>query len=471
MRIVCFLAGLLLWSGVVQAQTTFRLTRIPATTPANAVLYLAGSFNNWNPSSAAHAFTRNPDGTYQLTLPAAVTGPVAFKVTRGAWTSSETDTQNNDVANRRYTINKGPATVDLQVLNWKDFGGSSKPCQSTALQPNVQIISATFEMPQLKRTRRIWIYLPNDYATNSAKRYPVLYMHDGQNVFDACTSFAGEWSVDETLSELQQQGLDAVGSIVVAVDHGGSDRMNELSPWRNLKYGGGQGDQYVDFLVETLKPYVDAHYRTLTGREFTGIAGSSMGGLISTYAALKYPNVYSKVAVFSPAFWFAEDSLRQYVRQHPANPNTRFYFLCGTTEGSNMVPLMRSIHDSLARSGVPSTNLSFNPRPDGQHSEWFWRREFPAAYMWLKVPVRSKEKENPLPFSAYLSAAGTELVVHLRYGQVQAKLEIKDSKGNTRLQQRVQLGRQVDVRQLPKGRYTLWLTTKHQQGMQMLLLN
>jgi predicted alpha/beta superfamily hydrolase len=258
------------------------------------------------------------------------------------------------------------------------------------LQPNVQLVSATFEMPQLKRTRRVWIYLPNDYAANPAKRYPVLYMHDGQNVFDACTSFAGEWGVDETLSELQQQGLDASGSIVVAVDHGGTERLNELSPWRNLKLGGGQGDQYVDFLVKTLKPYIDVHYRTLPGREFTGIAGSSMGGLISTYAALKYPNVYSKVGVFSPAFWFAEKSFLQYLRQHPANPDTRFYFVCGTTEGGNMVPLMQATHDALARGGVLAANLSFNPRPDGQHSEWFWRREFSAAYRWLMAPAGSK---------------------------------------------------------------------------------
>lgn len=451
------------------AQTTFRLTRVPATTPANAVLYMAGSFNNWNPGSAAHTFTRNADGSYQLTLPTTVTGPVEFKITRGAWTSSETDAQNNDVANRRYTINTSPATVNLQVLNWKDFGGSNKPCQSTALQPNVQIISTAFEMPQLRRTRRIWIYLPNNYATDSAKRYPVLYMHDGQNVFDACTSFAGEWGVDETLSQLQEQGFDIGASIVVAVDHGDTERLNELSPWRNRKLGGGQGDQYVDFLVETLKPYIDSHYRTLTNREFTGIAGSSMGGLISTYAALKYPTVYSKVGVFSPAFWFAEDSLMQYVRQHPANPNTRFYFVCGTTENSNMVPLMQAMHDALMRGGVPAANLKFNVRADGQHAEWFWRREFLDAYRQLSAYVRSKDNKSPLPFSAYLNSDGTKLVMHWRYEQVKPVLEIEDSKGNTRLRQQVQADMPISVRRLPKGSYVLRLTTEHQQGTQLLV--
>jgi metallo-beta-lactamase class B len=394
MRILLLLVGLLLWVGVASAQTTINVVRVPATTPADAVLYVAGSFNNWDPGNAAYAFTRRPDGTYRLILPPTVNGPIEYKITRGVWASAETDAQHKGIKNRRFTVGNGRAIVEMQVENWQDFGGSNKPCESTALQPNVQIISTTFNMPQLKRTRRIWIYLPNDYATNATKRYPVLYMHDGQNVFDTCTSFAGEWGVDETLSELQKQGLDTAGSIVVAVDHGGTERLNELSPWRNLKLGGGQGDQYVDFLVETLKPYIDANYRTLTAREFTGIAGSSMGGLISTYAALKYPMVYSKVGVFSPAFWFAKDSLMQYLRQHPANPATRFYFVCGTTEGQSMVPLMQTVHDALLRSGVPAANLSFNPRTDGQHSEWFWKREFPAAYRWLSAPAERRVKSK-----------------------------------------------------------------------------
>ncbi|WP_022823538.1 alpha/beta hydrolase [Hymenobacter norwichensis] len=394
MRILLLLAGLLLWAGCLSAQTTINVVRVPATTPTDAVLYMAGSFNNWDPGNAAYAFTRRPDGTYRLILPATVNGPIEYKITRGTWASAETNAQHKGIENHRFTVGSGRAIVEMQVENWQDFGGANKPCESTALQPNVQIINTAFDIPQLKRTRRIWVYLPNDYATNATKRYPVLYMHDGQNVFDACTSFAGEWGVDETLSELQKQGLDATGSIVVAVDHGGTERLNELSPWRNLKLGGGQGDQYVDFLVETLKPYIDAHYRTLTTREFTGIAGSSMGGLISTYAALKYPMVYSKVGVFSPAFWFAKDSLLQYLRQHPANPATRFYFVCGTTEGQSMVPLMQTVHDALLCSGVPAANLSFNPHTDGQHSEWFWKREFSAAYRWLSAPAEGGMKSK-----------------------------------------------------------------------------
>ncbi|UOG76663.1 alpha/beta hydrolase-fold protein [Hymenobacter tibetensis] len=395
--------------------------------------------------------------------------PVACTCTCGVWTPGDTDAPHNDIDNRRITLGNSLTTVTLQVLNRKDSGGGAAPCQSTALQPNVHIISTSFEMPQLKRTRRVWIYLPNDYATNPTKRYPVLYLHDGQNVFDTCTSFAGEWGVDETLSELQQQGLDATGSIAVAIDHGGTDRLNELSPWRNLKLGGGQGDQYVDFLVETLKPYIDAHYRTLTGREFTGIVGSSMGGLISTYAALKYPNVYSKVGVFSPAFWFAQQSLFQYVRQHPAHPDTRFYFVCGTTEGQNMVPLMRAMHDALVRGGVPAANLSFNPQTDGQHSEWFWRREFPAAYQWLSAPPSTQEAAAPLPFSAYATATKEEVLVELPAGLQQAQLTVTDKAGQVMFEAEVGSGDAVKLSGLPRGIYMLRVSAGKYTGVQMLV--
>ncbi|GAA3929882.1 alpha/beta hydrolase-fold protein [Hymenobacter algoricola] len=455
---------------LAQAQVTFKITGVPANTPATAVLYMAGSFNSWNPGSAAHALTKNADGTYQLTLPAG-TGAVEYKFTRGAWASVESDGQNQDIANRTYTVGSAPATVLLQVLNWKDLSGGGS-CQSTAVQPNVQVMSTSFPIPQLGRTRRVWLYLPNDYAANSTKRYPVLYMHDGQNVFDACTSFSGEWGVDETLRQLQQSGLDASGSIVVAIDNDGAQRLNEYSPWNNPQYGGGQGDQYVDFLVQTLKPYIDTNYRTLTGREYTGIAGSSMGGLISTYAALKYPSVFSKVGVFSPAFWFAQQPLFQYVQQHPANPDTRFYFVSGTTESQTMVPLMQAMRDALQAGGVPAANLSYTTRADGQHAEWFWKREFAAAYQWLYAPVIPTGTNGgrlALAFSAYPNPTRSTLTVQLPETVKEAKLEVLDSTGRVVLKSRVRAGQSVDVSRLAKGAYFLQLTAGKHTGTQSLL--
>jgi metallo-beta-lactamase class B len=230
------------------------------------------------------------------------------------------------------------------------------------------------------------VYLPPGYAT-SGRRYPVLYMHDGQNVFDAATSFAGEWGVDETLDSLAARGDR--GAIVVAVDNGGSHRLDEYDPWRHPdpRLGGGEGDAYVAFLATTLKPYVDRHYRTLPDARHTGVAGSSMGGLISLYAALRRPDVFGRAAVFSCACWIARPAVYDFARRaRPGRTPPRLYFVVGGAETSNDMPArdQGDMVRTLAAAGF-RTGQAVVARvvPDGQHAEWFWRREFAAAYRWL----------------------------------------------------------------------------------------
>jgi len=156
------------------------------------------------------------------------------------------------------------------VEEWTD--NVEKKSRVSTAGENVHIVDTAFLIPQLNRTRRVWIYLPRDYS-RSGERYPVLYMQDGQNVFDDLTSFAGEWSVDETLDSI---GNHTSEMIVVAVDHGGDKRVNEYCPYDMEKYGAGEGDRYVDFLVKTLKPFIDKTYRTEKGKKNTFIAGSSI---------------------------------------------------------------------------------------------------------------------------------------------------------------------------------------------------
>jgi metallo-beta-lactamase class B len=249
----------------------------------------------------------------------------------------------------------------------------------------VSVLDTAFAMPELGRRRRVWIYLPPDYAT-SGRRYPVLYMHDGQNVFDAATAFAGEWGVDESLDSLH--ALGDPGAIVVAVDHGGERRLDEYSPWIHARHGGGQGDAYADFLAYTLKPYVDRRFRTLPDRGSTAVAGSSMGGLISLYAALRHPDVFGRAAVFSPALWFAADSVFALARRSgPPRAGTRIYIVTGAREGDTPEAYARdhrAMADTLAAAGFAAgREVEAHVRADGTHSEWFWQREFPAAYLWL----------------------------------------------------------------------------------------
>jgi metallo-beta-lactamase class B len=241
-------------------------------------------------------------------------------------------------------------------------------------------------MPELGRTRRVWIYLPPGYSAGTS-RYPVLYMQDGQFLFHDSTSFLKEWRVDESLDSLA--ALGDPGVIVVAVDHGGLLRTSEYSPWRHPLYGGGEGAKYADFLVNTLKPCIDSAYRTLPDRENTGIAGSSLGGLISLYAAVRYPDVFGKAGIFSPALWFSPEVFA-FVRSLPATSGSRFYFVSGALEGPDAASAdiyvrdQKRMIDVMIAGGVASErNVMSREVPEGRHSERLWREEFPAAYRWL----------------------------------------------------------------------------------------
>ncbi|HEU0300530.1 MAG TPA: alpha/beta hydrolase-fold protein [Longimicrobium sp.] len=376
-------ALVLLGAAPAGAQLTVRLS-VPEGTPPDAVVYVAGTFNGWNPANPAWRLAAVGPGEYALTLPEEVRGPVEFKFTLGSWDRVEADAAGADVPNRRFTVpDDGAATYAGEVTAWRD--GSPRPARASTARANVTVLDPAFAIPQLGRTRRVWIYLPPDYAT-SDKTYPVLYMHDGQNVFDEATSFAGEWGVDEALDSLHAAG--DWGAIVVAVDNGGQRRLDEYSPWRNARYGGGEGDAYVDFLAHTLKPWIDARYRTRPDRASTGIAGSSMGGLISLYAALKHPGVFGRAGVFSPAFWFAGDSAFAHARSaNPPHPGTRFYVVTGAREGDQPEVYVRDherMVETLHAAGFArGAQVRALVRGDGTHSEGFWRREFPAAYRWL----------------------------------------------------------------------------------------
>ena len=403
-----------------RAQLTLTLTSVPANTPAGATLYVAGSFNSWNPAAPGYRLAAQPGGTYTCTLPTTVRGVVEYKFTRGSWPTVETTAAGTSVPNRTTTIPAtGALTISTTVAGWQDL--LAPPPTSTA-SPSVSILSTSFAIPQFGRTRRIWLYLPPDYAT-STKTYPVLYMQDGQNLFDNATAFAGEWGVDETLDRLQAQG--DWGCIVVGIDNGGPARLEEYSPYANPQYGGGQGDLYVDFLTNTLKPYIDARYRTRPDRLSTGVLGSSMGGLITLYAALRRPDVFGRAGVFSPSLWFNRRIYTYALAAQPLRPDPRLYLLSGGRETTTQARDQRRLVDTLAAAGFQiNTEVDSVIPADGTHNEWFWRREFPAAYQWLFAgtgPLGTPAEAGPAPdaipsFMLYPNPgapAQTELIIEL----------------------------------------------------------
>lgn len=238
-----------------------------------------------------------------------------------------------------------------------------------------QVSTFTIDAPQLGGPRKIWVYLPKSYAEGK-KRYPVIYMHDAQNLFDAKTSFAGEWEVDETLDKLNAD------VIVIGIENGGEKRLDEMTPFPNEKYGGGKADSYVDFIVKTLKPHVDRVYRTKPKKKQTAIWGSSLGGLTSFYAALKYPDVFGKVGAFSPSFWYSS-AIFDYAEKKD-KIKARIVFLCGDAESEDMVPDMKKMSKLLDTKRCYCENLTKEiVVKDGKHNEKLWREGFEEAFLWL----------------------------------------------------------------------------------------
>jgi predicted alpha/beta superfamily hydrolase len=251
-----------------------------------------------------------------------------------------------------------------------------KKSNSSSSSSNVHIVDTSFFIPQLNRYRRVWIYLPATY-TATKKKYPVIYMQDGQNVFDQRTSFAGGWGVDEALDTL---GLAIGESIVVAIDNGGEKRMNEYSPYDMEKYGKGEGGQYIDFIAKTLRPYINKHYRTKKCRSHTFIAGSSMGGLISFYALLRYPKVFGGAGVFSPSLWIAPQ-LKEEVTRKGKKLKGKIYLYAGKLESKEMVPQLLDMFNILHQHS--KAKITTVVRAEGKHNEASWRQEFPVFYKWL----------------------------------------------------------------------------------------
>lgn len=259
----------------------------------------------------------------------------------------------------------------FSIFLWMTFVGNAQ--QSTASK---NVSTFTIEASQLKTTKKIWIYLPENYSAAAQKKYSVIYMHDAQNLFDAKTSYVGEWNVDEKLDSLKAQ------VIVVGIEHGNDKRIDELTPYKNEKYGGGNASNYVDFIVKTLKPYIDKNYRTKPKAKNTIIMGSSLGGLVSYYAALKYPEVFGKAGVFSPSFWFSND-IYTLTEQAP-KIKTKIYFLCGDKEDDDMVKDVNKMERLLEKNRCYCLHLTKTKIiKGGEHNEKLWRDGFVNAVLWL----------------------------------------------------------------------------------------
>jgi predicted alpha/beta superfamily hydrolase len=258
---------------------------------------------------------------------------------------------------------------------------------------NIQLL----QLPILtsNQPRIIRVLLPTGYESSNQK-YPVLYMHDGQNLFEDETSYAGHsWGIDETLKDLN---LDQM--IVVGIDNS-ELRLFEYSPWKSVPEvkkitaidTGGLGDVYADFVVNQVKPYIDQTYRTLADYEHTMIAGSSMGAYISTYIGVKYPNIFSVIGVFSLASWFNEPDFLNFLESADIDSDQRYFISIGKKESSDESnPSFNEIYLNNSRNLkrlLESKNVSdiFYIETDDRHNELAWRRVFKDFVLWINKKV------------------------------------------------------------------------------------
>ena len=244
-------------------------------------------------------------------------------------------------------------------------------------QGRVERIPPGPESPGLDR--ELTIYLPPSYGA-SDRRYPVLYMKDGQNLFDPEASFAGSWRVDLAMDRASRRGLEG---IVVGIPNAGEERIAEYNPFDHPEGGPGRGSDYVNYTAGAIKPLVDARYRTLPQREATGVVGSSMGGLISLYAFFARPDVFGIMGALSPSLWFAERAIFGLLESAPFHPG-KLYLDVGHEEGAETLEDARRLRDLLRAKGyVEGEQLRYVEDRAGKHEEAAWGRRYRAALPFL----------------------------------------------------------------------------------------
>lgn len=367
----------LLFSITGFSQFNIRLIVTSVATKSNEDIYVTGNFNNWNPRDEQYKLKPFAAGRKAVVIKDVPAGTYAFKFTRGSFEKVETEANGNDINDRVIEINSDFSQKFI-IKGWKD-NYPYKPKPYTA-SPQVKIIDTAFTIPQLNRTRRIWLYLPKSYST-STKTYPVLYMQDGQNLFNEQTAPFGEWGVDEIADSIQK--ANGKECIIVGIDNDSKYRLNEYAAcsFENNKVKiSSEGKQYADFLVNTLKPYIDANYRTKKDVLHTFIAGSSMGAVISLYTMLQYPKVFGGVGIFSPAFWTCKDLYVDAAILKNENL-IKLFFYCGYKESESMVNDMNKMADVF--SNKVDIKMYKTTSEYGRHSEKYWHKAFINFYDWL----------------------------------------------------------------------------------------
>lgn len=349
-------------------------------------VYITGNFNKWNPKDVNFILEVIDSKNFTIDInDEHLPENIEYKYTRGGWGNVEIDRFGNITPNRK--VKKDQLEVTDTIEKWRINWGPFKK----EFSPIAEIISEKFFIPQLNRTRKIWALLPYNYHKTD-KTYPVLYLQDAQNLFNEGSPF-GNWEIDKKMSILAEYGRGDL--IIIAIENGSEDRIKEYVLDNNSITENAEGKKYIRFLADTLKPYVDSVYRTKPEREFTGIGGSSLGGLISIYSGFLYPEVYSKLMIFSPSLWINPEN--NFPQMNFKNPyDIKVYMYGGEMEGSQMTERI-ALFEKTMQGWENSHSLQFEFKislnDEGKHQEFYWSQEFPRAVEWLFYDTQEDPKE------------------------------------------------------------------------------
>lgn len=360
-------------------------------------LYLPSSANGWNPGAwpSTHATLDTESGrcTWTFTLdrtPLEHPG-FAFKLTRGNWETVEVNAEGHDISDRTLEGIDLDQPITLTIEGFADQRGTRwpKPRESSVSAGHLDVFTLASTNLDTRRAIRVW--LPDDYfqPENADKRFPVMYMHDGQNLFDAATSFSGEWTLDETASLLAaRRVIEPI--IVVGIDNGGSRRAAEYNPpYTAFDDKPNIADRYVDFLVDELMPLVNERYRTRTGPLNTGIGGSSYGGNVSLFALMHRPEVFGRALIESPAVIAHDGAILDAMEDFGGRWPVRLFVAVGTRETGDpnrdkaYVAAVERIHEILTNQGLDNQALRLVIEEDARHNEEAWARRLPDALAFL----------------------------------------------------------------------------------------
>ncbi|HEX8701154.1 MAG TPA: alpha/beta hydrolase-fold protein [Myxococcaceae bacterium] len=367
------------------------MVEAPANTPAGSEVWLSGNqpeLGNWN--GAGIKLAQGPTGNrYFGCIPFGTGTNLEFKVTRGSWDFVEKDAQGGEVENRRHDV-VGPARLVAQVGTWRDL--VPEPPRPDTITGTVAYHDVSGTSLGLK-DRRLIVWMPPGYDPAGTRRYPVLYMHDGQSIMNTKTAAFGiEWQVDETAQSLIQAGQ--MEPIIIVGVYNTDDRIPEYTPVATAQYGGGKANDYGRLLVEVIKPLIDDKYLTKPGAEFTGVAGSSLGGLVSMYFGITRSDTFSRIGVISPSVWWADRDIVTRVQALNAKPPLRIWVDIGTNEDGSVseseetVNDTRALRDALIAEGwVLDTDLKYLEVQGGRHHENSWAARMDQILKYLYPPV------------------------------------------------------------------------------------